>query len=141
MTLVSLKQAAVPLAEDATPEQVQAATAALEALRPQVTGCADLEAKAATAPGVMAGDLGEAEIGGLTEGFQQAVSTTPDGQLSQPIRTQLGLHLVMVCGRRSSGAQLPTPEQIESRLMGAQLGNISKRLLRDLRNTATIETR
>ena len=141
VTLVTLKQAAVPLAEDATPEQVQAATAELEALRPKVTGCADIEAKASQNPGILAGDLGEAEISSLAEGFQQAVSATPDGQLSQPIRTQMGVHLIMVCGRRSSGAQLPTPEQVEGRLISLQLSNISKRLLRDLRLTATIETR
>ncbi|MDO8297846.1 MAG: peptidylprolyl isomerase [Caulobacter sp.] len=141
VTLVSLKQVAVPLAEDATAEQIQAAAVELEALRPTVTGCADLEAKAALDPGVLAGDLGEAEITGLADGFQQAVANTPDGQLSQPIRTQMGLHLIMVCGRRSSGAQLPTPEQVEGRLISLQLSNISKRILRDLRTSATIETR
>lgn len=141
VSLVSLKQAAVPLAADATPEQVQAASAQLEALRPLVTGCADLEAKAADIPGVMAGDLGEAEVAGLIEGFQTAVATTPDGQLSQAIRTNAGLHLIMVCGRRQSGAQIPTAQQIESRLVGQQLSMISRRLLRDLRGTATIEQR
>lgn len=141
VTMVSLKQIAVPLPEDASAEQVQAATTTLEGLRSQVTGCADLEAKAATDPGVLAGDLGEADLTTLADGFQQAVNTTPDGQLSQPIRTSLGLHLVMVCGRRTAGAQLPTPEQVESRLMSVQLSNISKRILRDLRTSATIETR
>lgn len=141
VALVSLKQAAVPLAADASPEQVQAAAAQLEALRPLVTGCADLEAKAADVQGVMAGDLGEAEVAGLIEGFQTAVATTPDGQLSQPIRTNAGLHLIMVCGRRQSGAQIPTAQQIESRLVGQQLSMISRRLLRDLRGTATIEQR
>jgi peptidyl-prolyl cis-trans isomerase SurA len=141
VALVSLKQAAVPLAADASPEQVQAAAAQLEALRPMVTGCADLEEKAAGLQGVMAGDLGEAEVAGLIEGFQTAVTTTPDGQLSQPIRTNAGLHLIMVCGRRQSGAQIPTAQQIESRLVGQQLSMISRRLLRDLRGTATIEQR
>ena len=141
VALVSLKQAAVPLAADATPEQVQAAAGQLETLRPMVTGCADLETKAANVPGVMAGDLGEAEVAGLIEGFQTAVATTPDGQLSQPIRTSAGLHLIMVCGRRQSGAQIPTAQQIESRLVGQQLSMISRRLLRDLRGTATIEQR
>jgi len=69
------------------------------------------------------------------------VATTPDGQLSQPVRTNAGLHLVMVCGRRQSGAQIPTAQQIESRLVGQQLSMISRRLLRDLRGTATIEQR
>ena len=139
--MVTLKQIAVPLPEDASAEQVQAAAGTLEGLRSKVTGCADLEAKAGADPDVLAGDLGEAEITGLAEGFQQAVNTTPDGQLSQAIRTPLGLHLVMVCGRRTSGAQLPTPEQVEARLMSVQLANISKRILRDLRTSATIETR
>lgn len=141
VSLVSLKQAAVPLAADASPELVQAAVGQLEALRPQVTGCADLETKAAEVPGVMAGDLGEAEVAGLIEGFRDAVAATPDGQLSQPIRTGAGLHLIMVCGRRQSGAQIPSAQQIESRLVGQQLSMISRRLLRDLRGTATIEQR
>jgi len=141
VTMVTLKQVAVPLEETATPEQVQAAGATLEALRAEITGCSDLEAKAATDPSVLAGDLGEAEISTLAPDFQTAVASTPDGQLSQPIRTAMGLHLIMVCGRRASGAQLPTPEQVESRLIAVQLSNISKRILRDLRTSATIETR
>lgn len=139
--MVTLKQAAVPLAQDASPEQVNAAAALLETLRPQVTGCADLETKASAVEGVMAGDLGEAELTGLTEGFQAAVASTADGKLSQPIRTNAGLHVIMVCGRRQSGAQIPTAQQIENRLFGQQLSMISRRLLRDLRGTATIEQR
>lgn len=141
VVLVNLKQAAVPLAQDTTAEQLEAARVTLEAVRPKVTGCADLEAQAGTVQGVMAGDLGEAEIGGLSPGFQEAVANTPDGKLSQPIRTAAGLHLIMVCGRRQSGAQIPTAQQIENRLFGQQLSMISRRLLRDLRNVATIETR
>ncbi|MCF8504294.1 MAG: peptidylprolyl isomerase [Caulobacter sp.] len=139
--MVTLKQIAVPMPEDASAEQVQSAANTLEGLRSKVTGCADLEAKAGADPAVLAGDLGEAEITSLAEGFQQAIAATPDGQLSQAIRTPLGLHLVMVCGRRASGERLPTPEQVEARLMGVQLSNISKRILRDLRTSATIETR
>jgi peptidyl-prolyl cis-trans isomerase SurA len=141
VTMVTLKQVAVPLEESATPEQVQAAGVTLEGLRKKITGCSDLEAKAASDPSVLAGDLGEAELGTLAPDFQTAVAATPDGQLSQPIRTSMGLHLIMVCGRRASGAQLPTPEQVESRLISVQLSNISKRILRDLRTSATIETR
>lgn len=141
VTMVTLKQAAVPLAQDASAADLQAATALLERARPQITGCADIEAKAGAIDGIMAGDLGEAEIGGLSPDFQAAVAATPDGQLSQPIRTAAGVHMIMVCGRRQSGAQIPTAQQIEGRLFGQQLSMISRRLLRDLRNTATVETR
>ncbi|MDP1600088.1 peptidylprolyl isomerase [Phenylobacterium sp.] len=140
-TLVSLKQAAVALPQNATEGQIAAATATLETLRGQVTGCGDLEAKASTVNGVVAGDLGEAEIKDLAPAFRQAVETLGPGQLSQPIRTNAGLHILAVCSKRGAGGEQVTAEQIESRLFGQQLSMIARRYMRDLRNSATIETR
>lgn len=140
-TLISLKQAAVALGDGAGDAEVEAARAKLEALRPRVTGCDNIETAAAGVEGVLAGDLGEAEIQDLAPAFREAAETLQPGQLSAPIRTPAGLHLVAVCGKRQSGAQIPTAQQIENRLMSQQLAMISKRYLRDLRNSATIETR
>ena len=139
--VVNLKQAAVPLPRDANEQAVAAATAKLETLRPTVTGCDNLEAAAGQVQGVMAGDLGEAEVKDLSPAFRSAAETLAVGQLSQPIRTEAGLHLIAVCGRKAGGAQALTAGQIENRLMGQQLSMISKRYMRDLRNSATIETR
>jgi peptidyl-prolyl cis-trans isomerase SurA len=139
--LVDLKQVALALPKDATQEQVDAANKTLLALKPQITGCDTLEATAGKVQGVVAGDLGEAEITDLAPAFQQAANSLKIGQVSDPIRTDAGLHLIAVCGKRQSGAQAPTHEQIENRLRGQQLALISKRYLRDLRNSATIETR
>ena len=140
-TLISLKQAAVPLGAEASETELAAARARLESLRPRVTGCDNIETAAAGVEGVVAGDLGEAEIQDLAPAFREAAETLQPGQLSAPIRTPAGLHLVAVCGKRQSGAQIPSAEQIENRLFGQQLAMISKRYLRDLRNSATIETR
>ncbi|MDE2355119.1 MAG: peptidylprolyl isomerase, partial [Alphaproteobacteria bacterium] len=63
------------------------------------------------------------------------------GDVSDPIRTDAGLHLIAVCDRHLGGAGILTPEQIKDRLFGEELAMISKRALRDLRNQATIETR
>lgn len=139
--LVDLKQVALALPKDATQEQVDAANKTLLALKPQITGCDTLEATAGKVQGVVAGDLGEAEITDLAPAFQQAANSLKVGQVSDPIRTDAGLHLIAVCGKRQSGAQAPTHDQIENRLRGQQLALISKRYLRDLRNSATIETR
>lgn len=140
-TLINLKQSAVPLAQDASEADVQAATAKLEALRPKVTGCGDIETAAAGVEGVMAGDLGEAEVQDLAPAFRDAAHSLAEGQLSAPIRTPAGLHLIAVCGKRQSGAQIPSAQQIENRLFSQQLAMISRRYLRDLRNSATVETR
>jgi peptidyl-prolyl cis-trans isomerase SurA len=90
---------------------------------------------------VVAGDLGEAEIGDLLPEFATAAKALQPGQLSQPIRTKVGLHVLAVCGKRAAGAAQVDHDQIESRLTGQQLSMISRRYMRDLRNSATIETR
>lgn len=139
--IVDLKQVAAPLASDATQAQVDAATKLLTDLKPKITSCQTLEATAEKVDGLVAGDLGEAEITDLAPAFQEAANKLEIGQVSDPIRTDAGLHLIAVCGKRQGGANAPTHDQIENRLRGQQLALIAKRYLRDLRNQATIETR
>ncbi len=140
-TLITLKQVAISLPKGASEEQVSAANAKLMALRPKISGCDNLEAAAAKAPGAVSGDLGEAETKDLAPAFRNAADALKVGEVSAPIRTEVGLHLIAVCGRRHGGAQAMTPEQIQNRLYGQELSMIAKRQIRDLRNSATIETR
>jgi peptidyl-prolyl cis-trans isomerase SurA len=139
--IVDLKQVAAPLAADATPAQVEAATKLLTGLKPKITSCETLENAAGKVDGLVAGDLGEAEITDLAPAFQDAANKLEVGQVSDPIRTDAGMHLIAVCGKRQGGANAPNHDQIENRLRGQQLALIAKRYLRDLRNQATIETR
>jgi peptidyl-prolyl cis-trans isomerase SurA len=139
--VVNLKQAAVALAQNASAADQDAARAKLMTLRGQVTGCGDLEAKAARTPGVVAGDLGEAEVKDLAPAFREAAETLKPGQVSEPIRTQAGLHILAVCGKHATGDETMGHDQIENRLYGQQLSMIARRYMRDLRNSATIETR
>ena len=139
--VVNLKQAAVALAQDAPAADVEAARVKLVALRAQITGCADLETQAAKSTGVIAGDLGEAEVKDLAPAFRDAAQSLETGQVSDPIRTPAGLHLLAVCGKHASGEAAIGHDQIENRLFGQQLSMISRRYMRDLRNSATVETR
>jgi peptidyl-prolyl cis-trans isomerase SurA len=140
-TLVSMKQLAVALPPTATPADVDAAKTKLEAARVLVKGCATVEGAATKTPGVIAGDLGEAETGDLLPEFADAAKSLEPGQLSGPIRTKVGLHVLAVCGKRSAGAAQIDHDQIENRLTGQQLSMISRRYMRDLHNSATIEFR
>jgi peptidyl-prolyl cis-trans isomerase SurA len=139
--LISLKQAAIALPADAPQDQVDAARAKLEALRGQLHGCDSFEAIAGKVDGVLAGDLGEAEAKDLAPAFRDAALALPVGQVSEPIRSDQGLHLLAVCNKRSNTAQGLDHDQIENRLMGEQLQMINKREIRDLRNSASIELR
>jgi peptidyl-prolyl cis-trans isomerase SurA len=140
-SMVNLKQAAIALPPNASDADVGSARAKLEALRGKVTDCASLEKAASSVPGVVASDLGEAEMNDLAPQFKDVAQTLNVGQVSQPIRTNVGMHLVAVCGKRASGSQAVDHDTIENRLYGQQLSMISRRYMRDLRTSATIETR
>ena len=139
-TTVSLKQAAVRLAADAPADKVAAAQKTLEAFSTSGATCADLESKAAAFPDVVAGDLGESNVNDLSPDFRTAAEGLAQNQFSMPIRTPVGLHLLMVCGRHEAHAQEPSRQDVENRLFAQQMSMLSRRYLRDLRNSATIET-
>jgi peptidyl-prolyl cis-trans isomerase SurA len=139
--LVDLKQAAIALGSDAPQDQVDAAKAKLEALRGQLHGCENFETIAGKVDGVLAGDLGEADAKDLAPAFRDAATSLPVGEISEPIRSDQGLHLLVVCSKRSNTAQGLNHDQIENQLIGEQLQMINKRYLRDLRNSASIEVR
>lgn len=140
-TMVNLKQAAIRLNPGAKPEQIAAARATLVALRGTLKGCTDLEARAAKATGVVAGSFGDVEISDLRPEFQQAVAGLKEGEVSQPLQTNAGVHLLALCERKVGGAKAPTRDDVENRIYGEQLSMIARRYLRDLRNSATIEAR
>jgi peptidyl-prolyl cis-trans isomerase SurA len=138
-SLVSLKQAAIALPADAPDATVQAAEAKLVALRAKIKGCDDLESKAGAVDGVSAADLGEADVKDLKPAFQQVAATLPVNHLSDPIRTDVGLHVIAVCSRRQAGVNIPTRDEIQEHLQEDNLSLIAKRYLRDLKNSATID--
>jgi len=138
--LISLKQAAISLPPDAAPQAVADAQRKLMTLRSELKdGCDGLEARAAKFDGVVSGDLGEADLKDLKAEFRDAVQSLTVGQVSEPIRTDAGLHLIAVCARRQAGVDIPPTDEIEARLKEQEISLISKRQLRDLRNSATIE--
>jgi peptidyl-prolyl cis-trans isomerase SurA len=139
--VVDLKQAAVSLDADASPEQVAKAQAKLVALRKRIKSCTTLEEQADHYPGVISGDLGETAVNELRPAFRQAVDSLHVNEVSPPIRTDVGLHLIAVCSRHARGVEGVTRADITDRLRGEQLSMFARRYLRDLRNSAEIETK
>lgn len=139
--MVDLKQAAIRLPKDAPAADVAAADAKLVALRAQVHSCDQLAPEAAKVTGVAAGDLGETNIDDLSPDFRHAIDGLKTGEVSTPVRTAQGLHLIELCGRHVGGVKETTRADVENRIYGEQLGMIARRFLRDLRNSAAIENR
>ena len=139
--VVELKQVAVSLQPNATTVQLAQAEAKLTRLRSRATGCTSLETQADRTPGVLAADLGETAVDQLRPSFREAVGALKVGEVSAPIRTDVGLHIIAVCARHAAGVDGVTRADITDRLRGEQLSMFARRYLRDLRSSAEVETR
>lgn len=137
-SLVQLKQVMVEVPETGSEADIAAATARLEALRPQLT-CDNILQRATSEAGLLGADLGEADVANLAPQFQQVARSAEVGTVSTPVRTPLGVHLLAVCGRRVGGPDAPTYQQVESRLQNQQLAMLGRRYMRDLRADALID--
>ncbi len=139
--VVALKQVAVSLQPDASATDVAAAQTKLTRLRRRISGCDTLEEQTAKTSGILVADLGETELKDLRPAFRDTVERLKVNEVSQPIRTDVGLHLIAVCARHASGVSGVTRTDITDKIRGEQLSMFARRYLRDLRNSAEIETR
>jgi len=91
----------VELPEDASDEDILAATDKINGLRQQIIDGADFaeiakQASQDIASAESGGDLGELELGIFDKVFETAAMSLQQGQVSEPVRTRFGLHLITV---------------------------------------------
>ncbi len=134
-TLYKLSQIA------ATADDFDTASARLEGLRDQVTGCESLEAIADASDDVTTASMGELKATDLGEAIMAQLADVAVGEMSTPIERPTGAVGIVVCDRQATGSEIPTRDEIENRLMDTRLAQASRRHLRDLRRKATISVR
>lgn len=99
--------------EDASPEDTAAAWKRIMTLRARVVGGEDF-AKVAEGTGgsddpsakMNGGDLGYFSVLQMVYPFESAAYNTPVGQVSQPVRTKFGYHIIKVTDRRPAQGEL-----------------------------------
>jgi len=133
------------LQPDAPAAEEQAVRQRIAALEQRLAAGADFAelAKAASegpsAPG--GGDLGFFGPGRMVPPFEQAAFALQPGQVSGPVRTQFGYHLIKLEERRGGG---PAPldevsDAIRQHLYGLEQQQLANTRARDLREAAEIE--
>ncbi len=118
--LIRFKGSSVPLKpneKDLTPDE---ALAKAESLRKQILGGADFAtlAKAESddaGTGAKGGELGTFRHGQMVAPFDEAAFALPVGQVSEPVRTQFGYHIIKITARASKTFDEAKP-QIEKEL-------------------------
>lgn len=114
----------VPLAEKATPEEEKKAFETMAAIQEEIKSGKAFSAVAdahngpnAAGPG---GELGWVERGQTVAPFEEAAFALSAGQLSGPVRSQFGLHLIKVEKKRAAGVKVFEDVQAEARKILAQ---------------------
>lgn len=103
--------------------------------------CDDLAALAQQAGSPVSADFGESPIAALPENLRAPVLRLRKGQATDPIDLPNGVMAVMVCERRNPTSSLPEPEVIRRQLEAQRFEVLAQRYLRDLRQSAFVETR
>ena len=103
----------VTVPEDASPEDTAAAWKRIMALRSRVVGGEDFSKVAQGTGGSddpsaksNGGDLGYFSVLQMVYPFESAAYATPVGQVSQPVRTKFGYHIIKVTDRRPAQGEL-----------------------------------
>ncbi len=142
-TRYRLAQLVVGVAPNAPQAVADQALQRAQVARNQLTDCSSVVAlKSQYLP--ISGDLGEMTTTQMPGPVRDAVISLNAGDISQPIRSNDGFHVIVVCDKATPAAQsaADTPrDQIRNRLTAQKLARFSSSLLRDLRREAVIERR
>lgn len=133
-------KAAAQVVEEA---RKKAVALAQEARKPG-TDFAELAKKKSEGPSAAeGGDLGFFKRGTMLPEFDKAAFSLQDGEVSDPVRSQWGWHVIKVEERRAAP---PKPfeevkEQLRERLLRSQLDRYTEQYVRELRDKALVEVK
>ncbi|MDC6131748.1 peptidylprolyl isomerase, partial [Burkholderia gladioli] len=86
------------------------------------------------------GDLGWISPGETVPEFERAMSQLQDGQISQPVRTEYGYHLIQVLGRRDAEGSVQKQMDIARQAIGQRKAEQAYAdWLRELRDSSYVQ--
>jgi peptidyl-prolyl cis-trans isomerase SurA len=139
--VVSLSQIVVPLSPRASDAEVATAVRQAQAIRGNVTTCDEFRQQGRALSPQLSGDVGKVDLDRLPAQLRQVIGPLQVGQMSQPIRNNEGIVLLMVCGREAAPADPALRDAVQRRLIEQRLTAVSRQQLRELRRTALIDYR
>ena len=142
-SVVDLKQMTLSLFLDRSEEALENAAQTIEKARNQITSCDNLE-RVADSIGAHVESLIGIPESKLPLPLQNLIKSLPLNTPSPAIKSENAAGLVILCKRSETTTQaapLPDTETLRQKLFGHKLELIARRILRDLRRSAFIETR
>jgi peptidyl-prolyl cis-trans isomerase SurA len=142
--LVHLKNVLVPFTKQPTKEDIPRLTQEAAKVGAALPNCAAIDEKGKRDG--LGGDLGKpgqmTKVGELPRGIGAVVAPLQVNQMSQPVPTNDGMMMFMVCARKDPPKRTPpTKEQIGNQLYMQRLDMQQQRYLSDLRTSGFVDVR
>ena len=136
-----LSQVLLPTTPEDTPEDAARRLALAEEIVAGADGCDALRRLGADIEESLSGDLGRVNLRDLPNPFRDAVAELEVGRPTPPLVTDNGVHVVMVCERKTGDAETGVRDSVYDRIARNRLAIVERRLLRDLRRRAFVDVR
>jgi len=145
-TMLSIRQAFLPFTSPLNPQaptdqqisQLQAA----QRLQSSARSCAAIEAANKAAGEKRPSDPGEVRLETVDPPqLRQLLAGLTVGRASQPLPTQEGILVIMVCSREQKNLGVATPQELRNAILRDRVEQVSRQLMRDLRRRANISER
>ncbi len=138
---VTLQQLFVPLSANAGPAEAGGQVQLARTMAETAKDCADMERLSRESGSPLSGSLGTVSLSKLPADIREAVGALPVGTASEPIRSDRGFLVLMVCERHEQDRVADLRNSIKDRLMDRRIGAAARRYLRDLRRAAFVDVR
>lgn len=140
--IYTFKNFLLPLFLDKSPEAYEQAASQIETIKKDATSCESLDLLAEEISGRVE-ILEDVSFASIPGEIQNIIKDLPIETPSQVIKTPEGVGFMMICKKEEKGTKIDLPDKttIRQKLTSQKLELIARRVLRDLRRAAFIETR
>jgi peptidyl-prolyl cis-trans isomerase SurA len=138
---LNLKQVVLPLPANADARDADQVMDRAAQIGKSLTGCDSVEAAAKEIGTTESGSLGTLRLVDLPEAFRAPLANLAEGKSTSPIRTERGVHVVVVCARQEPPDAKAERERVRNNLVMRRVSMMARRYLRDLRRDAMVEMR
>ena len=144
-TMLKIRQTWLPFTQKLDPTaptaQQIAQLDAAKRLSASAHSCDALEAANTAAGSVRPTDPGELRLEALPPQMRQLLGGLAVGQASQPLPSEEGIAVVMVCSRDQKNLGVPTHDALVEKIFNERIELASRQLMRDLQRRAVIDQR
>jgi peptidyl-prolyl cis-trans isomerase SurA len=144
-TLLQVRQAFLPFTTHLDPtaptDQQKEALAKAQQISATAQNCDAVEAAGKAAGSVRPPNPGDIRLENVSPTMHAVLEKLPVGKPSQPLVSEDGILVIMVCAREQKNLGIPTRDELAQRILNDRIELASRQLLHDLQRRALLDQR